>query len=232
MEQQTDTRTISADAPNAHAPLQSERRNTGRVKHWLGLPWIKVQTREVMPVIGSRRVVKYAGAPREGAVHFYGTGNDIWTQAGLPIAEVIPDNAVVYGEIIGWIGDQPIQPNYTYQVPKGEHAVYIYRVVVGGFDLSWDALKQFCEQRGLKHVPELGRFEHGYFIADPWLDTRYRDSFPQAVPLDPSSPCDEGVTVRAEGITPVVLKAKSPLFLVHESKASDKGQTDTEEDQA
>ena len=181
-----------------------------------------------VPVIGSRRTVKFAGEPREGAEHFYGEGNDIWSKAGLPIAEVIPDGVMVYAEIIGYVGDTPIQPGYTYMHSPGEFSTYVYRVVVGGFDLSWDALKQFCESRGLKYVPELWRGLHRDFDVDRWMDTTYGGN---AVPLDPKSPCDEGVTIRAEGITPLVLKAKSGLFLIHEGHEADAGRADIEEEE-
>ena len=113
----------------------------------------------------------------------------------------------------------------------GEFSTYVYRVVVGGFDLSWDALKQFCESRGLKYVPELRRELHRDFTVEEWLDVKYAPHFPRAVPLDPKSPCDEGVTVRVEGITPLVLKAKSPLFLVHEGHSADAGRADIEEEE-
>lgn len=181
-----------------------------------------------VPVIGSRRTIKFAGEPREGAEHFYGEGNDIWSKAGLPIAEVIPDGVMVYAEIIGYVGDTPIQQGYTYMHNPGEFSTYVYRVVVGGFDLSWDALKQFCESRGLKYVPELWRGLHRDFDVDQWMDTSYGGN---AVPLDPESPCDEGVTVRAEGITPLVLKAKSGLFLLHEGHEADAGRADIEEEE-
>lgn len=54
----------------------------------------------------------------------------------------------------------------------------------------------------------------------------------RAVPLDSESPCDEGVTVRAEGITPLVLKAKSPLFLVAEGHSADAGRDIEDEEGA
>lgn len=43
---------------------------------------------------------------------------------------------------------------------------------------------------------------------------------------------DEGVCLRVEGITPLVVKAKSPLFLQHETKMLDQGVTDTEAEEA
>lgn len=189
---------------------------------------------EFAPVIGSRRVVKFAGQPREGAVHYYGEGNDIWSLAGLPIAEVIPDGAVVYAEIAGWVGDTPIQSGYTYQIPPGEHRVYVYRVTIGGVDLHWNAVKAFCEQRGLTTVPELDTGLHSDFQPSEWLDRKFQLSgYPNAVPLDPSSPVDEGVVVRWDGgLAPTVLKLKSPEFFIFEGISADAGKADIEEEES
>jgi hypothetical protein len=43
---------------------------------------------------------------------------------------------------------------------------------------------------------------------------------------------DEGVVVRKEGITPYVLKAKSPIFLGHESKLLDAEVVDLESEES
>ena len=186
-----------------------------------------------LPVIGSRRVVKFAGSPTPGAVHYYGEGNDIWTQAGLPIAEVIPDGAVVYAEIAGWVGDTPIQHGYTYQHTPGTFSVYVYRVTLGGVDLHWNAVKAFCEQRGLTTVPELAAGGHREFYPEAWTDKKFAEHYPNAVPLDPSSPVDEGVVIRWDGgLTPTVLKLKSPEFFLFEGISADAGKADIEEVEA
>lgn len=189
---------------------------------------------EFAPVIGSRRVVKFAGQPREGAVHYYGEGNDIWSLAGLPIAEVIPDGAVVYAEIAGWVGDTPIQSGYTYQIPQSEHRVFVYRVTIGGVDLHWNAVKAFCEQRGLTTVPELRQESHWDFTPEEWLDLKFNEAgYTQAAPLDPSSPVDEGVVIRWDGgLAPTVLKLKSPEFFIFEGISADAGKADIEEEQS
>ena len=49
------------------------------------------------------------------------------------------------------------------------------------------------------------------------------------VPLSEDSPCDEGVVIRAEGITPHVAKFKNPRFYEHESVSMDKGEVDIED---
>ena len=49
------------------------------------------------------------------------------------------------------------------------------------------------------------------------------------MPLSSDSPCDEGVVIRAEGITPKAAKYKNPMFYEFESAAIDKGEVDIEE---
>lgn len=181
-------------------------------------------------VFGSRKVIKDPHNPNQN--HFY--ASDIWTDFGRSIEDLLPDNVIVYGELIGWLPDgAPIQRNYTYNVPKGEMRLYVYRVAVVTndghlYDLSWRGMEQFCAERGLDVVPLLWEGVHSEFNPDDWTDITYSKDFSQALPLSEGAPCDEGVVVRAEGIVPVALKAKSPKFLLHESKMLDTGEADLE----
>lgn len=138
--------------------------------------------------------------------------------------------------------NSPIQGGYTYQVPEGKYELYIYRVAVvtedgGLYDLSWEGVREFCESRGLKHVPELWSGLKRDFDPTFWTDRRfelkysteymlgsgriYRD---RPVPLADESPCDEGVVALRQGIVPFALKVKSPVFLEHESVSLDKAE--------
>jgi RNA ligase-like protein len=194
---------------------------------------VKVQEKEFAHVYGSRKVIKDANNPNQN--HFYGT--DLWSDEGKKYDEHVPDNFILYGELIGWTPQgAPIQEGYTYRVPKGNCELYIYRVAMVSnqgilVDLSWEQVKEFCRDRGLKHVPELWVGMHRYFHADDWLDKNFfAEGYKNAVPLDDNSPCDEGVCVRVDGIAPYILKAKSPEFFAHETKMIDKGASDTEEE--
>lgn len=130
-------------------------------------------------------------------------------------------------------------------VRNAEAHLYIYRVAVISndghmYDLSWNGVKQFAFERGLNVVPELWSGFHDDFDADEWTDIRYADvirlnhdrSFPQALPLSDKKTVDEGVVVRKEGIVPYVLKAKSPIFLGHESATLDAEVVDIEAEQS
>lgn len=212
-----------------------------RVLRWAGA---KIQDSEYAFVVGSRKVIKSvvrgeSAQPNGNADHFYAT--DIWSEEGKKYADLIPDGIVVFGELIGWTKDgAPIQQNYTYNVPKGETALYVYRVASitpDGklYDLSWNGVKQFAFERGLNVVPELWSGQHYDFEVDKYIDLKFMDypfEFPTALPLSDKKTVDEGVVVRKEGIVPYVLKAKSPIFLGHESSLLDKEIVDLESEES
>lgn len=186
-------------------------------------------------IAGSRRVVK---DPKDNDQnHFYAT--DVWTEALSLYKDSIPEGYVLYGELIGWTGDKAIQPNYTYGLPQGTKALYVYRIAHINpqgisVDLSWDQVKEFCKDRGLTHVPEFGRFSTSELeeSVEDFLDVRFADelSYAGCLPLDKGL-VDEGICIRVDGLVPYILKAKSPKFLRYETdlfneaeKAAKKGE--------
>lgn len=215
----------------ANVPAERTLSRWEKVLRWFGLP---VQTEAYALVGGSRRVTKSIGG--EGVAkkdHWYGSGGDVWTENTIDLEGLIPKNFIVFGEIIGWTSDgQPIQKGYTYNLPKGASAMYVYRVAQVNpdgliVDLPWGAVKQFCRERGLNHVPELDASEHGVFDADLWLDKRYFEDSElwdaSPVPLSDPKSVDEGVVIRYDGAgyQPVVLKHKSGMFLNYETQQFD-----------
>ncbi len=229
--------------PYAHAVVTQKLHGTsiriGHVPVARHLPWweriicrlgVKVQESEWAYVYGSRKVVKDMTNPNQK--HFY--GDDLYTEEGRKLDGMIPRGYVVYGELIGWVSmTTPIQKNYTYDLLPGTRRLYVYRVSTINeqglvCDLSWEALKQFCGTLGLNHVPELWSGLLQEFTPHLFLDRRLYEAYPQAVPLVPESPCDEGVCIRVEGIIPQIVKAKSPVFLGHETKMLDQGVEDLE----
>ncbi|MFC3504487.1 RNA ligase family protein [Micromonospora krabiensis] len=196
---------------------------------------VKVPETEWAYVYGSRNVVKDPDNP--SGHDFYGA--DLYSQIGSQLKGLLPKGFIVYGEVIGWVPDtdKPIQKGYTYRIPVGGYQLYIYRVTTINedglaVDLSWPAVKEFCQSVGLNTVPEV---TSAYAVREDlvtyYLDKRLSDTFPWLVPTD-GSMVDEGVCLRVEGITPLVVKAKSPLFLQHETKMLDQGVTDTEAEEA
>ena len=191
---------------------------------------VNVQETEYDYVYGSRKVIKDINNPNQN--HFYGT--DIWTEEGKKLDGLLPEGFIVYGELIGWTGQTAIQKNYTYQIPQGTANLYVYRVATVTpqgrlIDLSWEQVKEFCKDLGLKHVPELWTGLHKNFDVDKYIDKKFAETMTgDLVPLDEKSPCDEGVCIRVDGIAPYILKAKSPMFLQHETKMLDEEATDLE----
>ncbi len=210
-------------------------RKLSLAEKWVSKLGVKVQKEEYAHVYGSNRVIKDANNERQE--HFY--EHDIWTEAAKKFDDSVPENFIVYGELIGWTPDgAPIQKHYTYRVPHGTNDFYIYRVAqINGqgilTDLSWDQVKEFARDRGIKTVPELWRGKHQDFNPEEWLDTNYHDTlhggYQVAVPLDDESPCDEGVCIRVDGLAPFIAKLKSPEFFAHETKMIDEEATDYEE---
>lgn len=211
---------------------------------------VKVEEREFQVVVGSRRVTKSIGGEAEGGKNHYYAAGDLWTEATQGMGEKIPHGFLVFAEVIGWSGTEtPVQPGYTYNVPRGNTAVYIYRVAVVNdqgdvVDLPWRAVQRFAIAREWNTVPQLWSGRHADFNVDAWLDVRYRDVHEGAkgrdsqfagwydetpVALSDNKSVDEGVVVRADtGFTPVTLKAKSPIFLGHETKLADQEVVDIE----
>lgn len=197
-----------------------------RIAQFLG---VTVQTTEHDYVFGSRKVIKDINNPNQQ--HYYET--DIWTTEGKKLEGLVPENYLVFAELIGWTAEGcAIQADYTYNLPTGDCRLYVYRVAFLNHkglvvDLSWDQVKEFCAQRGLRHVPELWRGKHKNFKAADWLDKKFHLEHPHAVAVDKQS-IDEGVCIRVDALTPAIYKAKSPKFFEYETALLDKEIVDLE----
>lgn len=197
--------------------------------HVVRLFGVKTLEHEFDMVFGSRKVIKDVNNPNQN--HYY--SEDIWSKEGKKFEGLVPENYILYAEIVGYTeAGVPIQSGYTYNYPVGTCGVYIYRVAFVNnsglvVDLTWEQVKEFCHERGLKYVPELWKGKHKDFVASEYLDKRLKDIFPSALPLDPKT-VDEGICIRVDRLTPYILKAKSPIFYEHETKLLDKNIQDLE----
>lgn len=198
----------------------------------------KIQEAEYAYFCGTRNTTK---DPEATSGHYY--DSNVWSFWLEKIKHKIPKNWIIYGEIYGYTETgQAIQKNYTYQHDVGQSSLAVYRISIVNedgvaVDLPWDSVVEWCKAAGVKHVPEMFRGSmnesmHEYITC--LMDKKYfqvgihRDA---VVPLSPESPCDEGVCIRVDnGPVPLILKAKSPLFLEHETKCIDKGEVDMEEE--
>lgn len=194
-----------------------------------------VEQYEMDYVFGSRKVIKDANNPDQK--HYY--EHDVWTQEGKNYIGVIPENFVVYAEIAGKLSNgAEIQKDYSYGMQNAK--VYVYRVVTINkqgltVDLAWDQVKEFCEKYGMLHVPELARMTMKEFNKKKtqklFIDKALYKKFPQALPVGDGL-VDEGVCVRVDRMTPVIMKAKSPIFYEHETKMLDTQAVDVEAEQS
>ena len=199
---------------------------------------VKIQETEYDALAGSRKVVKDPNHPDYAkSNHFY--DEDIWAQFLPRVEHLIPEDFLVFGELIGYTSNgAAIQQNYTYEQPPGTHDLFVYRVATVNpkgvvVDLSWPQVRQFCVDRDLKYVADLWEGPHSEFVPEQWIDRRLNDEFRHALALgDNKKLVDEGVCVRADGLTPIILKAKSPIFLAHETKLLDQEVLDIETDQS
>ncbi len=197
-------------------------------------------------VYGSRRVIKDVNNPNQN--HFY--GEDVWTEAGKKLIGLIPENYLIYGELVGYTNEgAPIQKDYTYGCLPGTNRLYVYRVAIVNAqgvitDLCWDHVREFCAQRGLETVRELWRGRKSEFKPQEYLDKRFSEGnypvcndggatadIPVALSGDDKTLVDEGVCVRVDTMVPMIYKAKSPAFLEHETKMLDQEVTDIEAEQ-
>ena len=177
--------------------------------------------REMGFLASSRRVIK---TKNTSANHYY--GSDIWSECLKRYEQQIPKNYLIYGEIIGWIGDTPIQKGYTYNLPTGQWELYVYRVAFINedgmvVDLSFESMQAFCNQRGFRVVPLLGKTTAKKIKKDyeKYLDKVYSTTYKNVVPLSDPDSVDEGVVIRRDDYpTPYNTKLKSPLFYEYETK--------------
>jgi RNA ligase len=202
-----------------------------KVLKWFGF---KIQETEYDYFAASRRVVKDMKRPDwETLDHYY--KKDLYNEALDKVRHVIPKGYVIYAELIGWSGDAPIQKNYTHRIPQGEFEMYVYRITNVNpdglsVDLEWHQVKELCTLWGIKHVPEIWKGKKKDFSPDPYMDKKFVIDLglTQCPPLDDTAPCDEGLVIRVNGVTPYLLKAKAPLFLGHETAILDEGVVDLE----
>ena len=208
---------------------------------------VKIRDTEYDTVAGSRKSIKDPHNPAQK--HFYGEGGDLWTDYLGRVESSIPKGYVIYGEIVGWTDNgSPIQKGHTYGEPEGERTLYVYRVATVNpdgeiHDLSWDQVRQFAAQRGLKTVPELWRgfkrdFELDVFVEKDfhahWLTGQvtgfslYADE-PVALSKGGTGK-DEGIAIRVEngGAIPLLFKYKNDSHYLYETAQLDAGELDLE----
>jgi hypothetical protein len=185
-------------------------------------------------VYGSRKVIKDANdTDKKGFYDF-----DLWTNEGKKLVGLLPENYIVYAEILGYTPEKKeIQKNYSYAIEPGLAELYVYRIAVINnqgqmHDLTYDQVVEFCRSTGIKVVPEVWRGKMKDFVVNDFIDKNYfNEGMVHCLCLGDQDLVDEGVVIRCDGLTPILLKAKSPKFLEMETKVLDTGTEDLESSQ-
>ena len=92
---------------------------------------------------------------------------------------------------------------------------------------------EFCNNCGLKTVVELWRGKLKDIKLDDFLEKRFFEGgYRNALYLGGNMDLvDEGICIRIEKLEPVIYKAKSQIFLQHETKILDTGEENLEDNQ-
>lgn len=212
---------------------------------------LDLNTKTYEYICASRRVIKSIGfGELPNKQHFY--DECIWTKAGKLFADKLHKGENIYAEIVGWTDSSPIQGGYSYGIPQGNFDVYVYRISRSNEDgvqqdLSFPLLKERCAELGVKVVPEVFYGTLKQFIekyTDVIVDERnylnllefvVKENFldkPSIFNSSAWSNVEEGIVMAKEQLgTFYYLKAKSPLFLLAESKTLDK-ESNIEDDES
>lgn len=190
---------------------------------------VDVNDKEYDIIYGSRRAIKNGN--KIESQWFY--ENDVWKIVADRYREIIPKDYILYWEIIWWDWQKAIQKNYTYNLNEWELEFYVYRISIVNqdwiiTDLSWEAIKEFCNNTWMKHVPELEIMTYDKLDIDLFMDKRYMDQYKNVVSLSDNKLPDEWVIIRTEWIVPYLTKAKCQWFLEHETKVMDTWDVDME----
>lgn len=206
-----------------------------RVAKWFG---VKVKEWDIDYVFGSRKVVKDS-KQGENNPHFK---SDIWTLAGERYAHLIPQNFIVYGELVGYepLTTKEIQKGHTYGQNVGTYDLYVYRVAFINqqcvlVDLSWNQVKGFCKERAMRWTPELWKGKKKDFNLIDFDEKNFHKELSATIdkPVQLSGKGtgkDEGVCIRVDGenLNPSIYKYKNQSHLLFETKQLDEEVVDLE----
>lgn len=192
-------------------------------------------------VVGSRQVIKSVNGETKRNGDFY--KENVWNESAKVFEGKLHKGECIYYEIIGWTANgRPLQKGYTYGLEPGSHKIYIYRITMANedgvaHDLPLPALRERCAQLGVDLVPVLfygtstglyGQLTNQgsiWVIPDNWRDLlrdAIQDRFLDKPSALDSSIVEEGVVMTVESLgVHYHFKAKSPKFLLHETKVLD-----------
>jgi hypothetical protein len=202
-------------------------------------------------VYSSRKVIKnqYLNPTKGGG--FY--GEDIWGVVAKEIGHLIPKNWTLYGEILGYTDlGSPIQGKYDYGCNVGEHKFYVYKISVVNPDgkvifLTDKQIEEYCEKVGLLYKDTfiyygeaVDLFPHIQPSVTSNIDI-WREKFLNSLEykynekdcyMCTNKVPEEGIILRKENMYSYeAYKLKSKRFILGESDAQEKGETNLEDNQ-
>jgi RNA ligase (TIGR02306 family) len=200
-------------------------------------------------IYSSRNVVKNQYLNKEVGKGFY--GEDIWGVVAKEVGHLIPKNWTLYGEVLGYLGSGAgIQGKYDYGCKVGEHKFYVYKISVVNTDgnvifLTDKQIQEWCDKVGLLYSDTF--IYYGSVIdylennllnkeQDAWRDTflkHLEDRFNEKdCYMCTNKVPEEGIIVRVERLEQYeAYKLKSKRFILGESEAQEKGETNLEDNQ-
>lgn len=207
----------------------------GKIGRWLGYGGTKYDS-----IYSSRKVIKNQWLGVSKGTGYY--DEDIWRSADLTLQPYLEKGVSMYYEIVGWVGNKPIQKDYDYSCLPGEFNTYIYRITYTNqdgktFEFSAKQVQLFCKDRGINPVPEL---YYGYvhdlfsdakvdYSNDAWRDTFLELLKEVYVENRNCTMCKnkvpaEGIVLRIDNsLSARSFKLKNTSFLLRESKELDAG---------
>jgi hypothetical protein len=208
-------------------------------------------------IYSSRKVVKNKNFNPNQNEGFY--GEDIWVVVAKEVGHLIPKNWTLYGEILGYTpSGSPIQGGYDYGCKVGEHKFYVYKISIVNPDgkviyLTDKQIEEWCEKVGLlfkdtfiyygniDNLFESKEFAdwdvlHKTSTKDTWQETlldylEFKYNEKDCYMCTNKVP-EEGIVLRVEKLEEYeAYKLKSKKFILGESEAQEKGETNLEDNQ-
>lgn len=205
-------------------------------------------------VYSSRTVIKNKYINLESNDGFY--KEDIWGVVAKEIGHLIPKNWTIYGEIIGFTPNgNYIQKGYDYGCKSGEHKFYVYKISVVNSDgkviyLTDKQIEEYCEKVGLlykdtfTYYGKASDYYDGNITEGAISKTKpeeWRNTFLEILEktynekdcyMCVNKVPEEGIVLRIEKLESYeAYKLKSKRFILGESEAQEKGETNLEDNQ-
>ena len=193
---------------------------------------VNIPTTEYLPVYSSRQVIKGSIDDENTKEGFY--KSNVWKEVFDDIMSKrgIPKGYSIFFEIAGFTSTgKAIQGQWDYRCEPKEKKIFVYRITNTNPDgkcieLSWNQIKQFCNDYNLQHVPELYNGKLYDFLkkhkikSDKVLVNRLSDLYniEGDCTMCKNKVPTEGIVLRIDDLNEFnVFKLKGHRFLIKES---------------